>query len=922
MTPERFARVDALFNAAIELPAPQRHPFLEEQCTGDPELLLEVRAMVDADSDPGATIDRAMIAGAEAWALATEEQAIGTRLGPYRLTAFLGRGGMGAVYRAVRDDAAFEKEVAIKLLRGGMDSCSILRRFEQERQILARLEHPHIARLLDGGTGSNGMPFLVMEFVEDGITVTQHCKDAALGLEKRLLIFLDICSAVGYAHQNLIVHRDLKPGNILVDKSGSVKLLDFGIARVLSDTADQTVTVAGAQMLTPEYASPEQVRGEPVTTATDVYSLGIMLYEILTGRKAQAVQETSLAAIAKIVCETLPIRPSLAAEMYGPIRGRELRGDLDNIILKALHKDRERRYPSVEQFAADIRAHLQGLPVKARPDSFRYRTSKFLKRNRLPVVLGTAAALMLSASTFLLWRQVEATNRRFEQVRHLSNSFLFDFHDAVAGLPGAIKARQLVVEKGLQYLEPLAKDSANDPQLAREVGVGYERVGDVQGNPLSSNIGDTKGALESYRKSVQLLDRAWRDEGRTPAGRNDLQRALFKLGSLQRFANDTKGSIESFQVAIVHGEEFLKASPGNVEGMSQLARTLDQLGRMVATIGVDEALRATQRAIQIREELNFTGVGDRKALGELGASYATLGLVLGRSGRTNEALEAYRKSLAMQERIVALKKDDVSNQTNVMIAMSHVGDTLGNSHMFNLGRFSEAAAIYRKVVEKARWLAAADPNDKKAQLDVSFALLRYGNTLHGAGDIPASFRALNEARELLERLQTEDPGNSRLGQNLAALYNQYAEIYADQRQWEQAISGNAAAISLSQRLLKADPRDAGSSRLLLECFALRPRLLAAAGKQAEAATAAAELERFAQSGSFTKSKEPRLRWVFARSFEIAAQFIPARSRELLARADAEWTAIEKDGLLIPTLAAERDSFRKRFTAALGASPKR
>ncbi|MBL8235561.1 MAG: serine/threonine protein kinase, partial [Bryobacterales bacterium] len=182
-----------------------------------------------------------------------------------------------------------------KLLRGGVDSRPVLRRFEQERQILARLEHPHIARLLDGGTGANGVPYLVMEFVEDAVTVTQHCKDTALGLEQRLLLFLDVCSAVGYAHQNLIVHRDLKPGNILVDKAGSVKLLDFGIARVLSDTADQTMTVAGAQMLTPEYASPEQVRGEPVTTATDVYSLGIVLYELLTGRKAQAVNETSLA---------------------------------------------------------------------------------------------------------------------------------------------------------------------------------------------------------------------------------------------------------------------------------------------------------------------------------------------------------------------------------------------------------------------------------------------------------------------------------------------------------------------------------------------------------------------------------------------------------------------------------------------------
>jgi len=915
MTPERFARVDALFNAALDLPVPERHPFLERECTGDPELLLEVRSMVDADSDPGATIDRAMVSGAEAWALATEEKAIGTRMGPYRITGFLGRGGMGAVYRAVRDDAAFEKDVAIKLLRGGMDSRSVLRRFEQERQILARLEHPHIARLLDGGTGSNGMPFLVMEFVEDGITVTQHCKEALLGLEKRLLLFLDICSAVGYAHQNLIVHRDLKPGNILVDKSGSVKLLDFGIARVLSETGDQTMTVAGAQMLTPEYASPEQVRGEPVTTATDVYSLGIILYELLTGHKAQRIEETSLAGIARAVCETSPIRPSHAAEDGGPVRSRELRGDLDNIILKALHKDRERRYPSVDQFAEDIRAYLRGMPVKARPDSFRYRTSKFLGRNRLAVVLGTAAILLLSGTTFLLWRQVEATKRRFQEVRHLSNEFLFEFHDAIESLPGSTTARKLVVEKGLQYLEALSKDSANDSQLAREVGIAYQRVGDVQGNPLESNLGDTKGALESYRKSVQLLDRAWHDEGQTPSGRPALQTALYKLGSVQRVGNESKGAIESFQRSILHGEEFLKSAPGNVDVMRMLARGHDQLGRMVAIIGVEEGLRSTERAVQIREELNFIGVGSRAGLGELGSSYATLGMVKARMGKTGEALAAYQKSLAMQERLASMKKDDVATQRTVMIAMSHVGDTLGNSHMINLGRFKEAAAIYERVVEKARWLVSVDRSDKKAQVDLSFGLLRYGNTLLSAGDAPAGLRAMTEARQLLESLIQDDPGNARLAQNLASLVFQFGEMYASSKQWDKAVSHTNEAVRQARIILKADPRDTITSRLILECFMVLPEMNESAGRTEAAVQSAIDLERHAQAGVFTRSKEPRVRSLVAKAFETVARYIPARSKELLERSDAEWAAMEKEGLMVPALVAERDGFRKRLAAA-------
>lgn len=916
MNPERFARIDALFNAALDLPASERVRFLEKECTGDPELLMEVRAMVDADADPGQTLDQAMVAGAEAWALATEEQAIGQRLGPYRITGFLGRGGMGAVYRAIRDDSAFEKEVAIKLLRAGMDSRSVLRRFEQERQILARLEHPHIARLLDGGTGSAGEPYLVMEFVEDGIPVTHHCQDSSLGLEQRLQLFLEICSAVGYAHQNLIVHRDLKPGNILVDKAGSVKLLDFGIARVLSDTADQTITVAGAQMLTPEYASPEQVRGEPVTTATDVYSLGIILYELLTGQKAQVVEETSLAGIAKAVCEKQPVRPSIAAGRDGAVRGRDLRGDLDNIILKAIHKDRERRYPSVDQLADDIRAFQQGLPVKARPDSFGYRAAKFVGRNRVGVGLGAAAVLLLSASTFLLWRQVGVTKRRFDEVRQLSNSFLFEFHDAVEALPGSTKARQLVVAKGLRYLEALARDSGSDPQLAREVGIGYERLGDVQGDPLSSNLGDTKGALESYKRSVQMLENAWRSEGKTPEGRKFLQRSLFKLGSLQRYANDTKGSLESFHAAIAHGEEFLKSVPGDVDCMRQLARAHDQMGRMAAVIGIDEGLRSAQRAVQIREELNFMGVGGRVTLGELGSSYATLGLVQARMGKTELALESYQKSLAIQERVADATKDDVSKQRTVMISLSHVGDTLGNSHMINLGRFAEAAQIYGRVVEKARWLVSVDPQDKKAQVDLAFALVRHGNTQRAAGAYGPALKTMEESRQLLARLRKEDPDNSRLEQNYAFLHFQFAELHAEKQEWAAGVRRNEEAIAILHRLLKADARDATNARMLLECHMLQPKLLTGAGQTAAAAAAAAQLAEYASKESFRKSKEPRIRALVARSFAIGGSLLPERDRELLRRAETEWANIEKEGLLVSQLIAERDLFLKNYSGML------
>jgi len=359
----------------------------------------------------------------------------------------------------------------------------------------------------------------------------------------------------------------------------------------------------------------------------------------------------------------------------------------------------------------------------------------------------------------------------------------------------------------------------------------------------------------------------------------------------------------------------LKSAPGNVDVMRMLARGHDQLGRMVAIIGVEEGLRSTERAVQIREELNFIGVGSRAGLGELGSSYATLGMVKARMGKTGEALAAYQKSLAMQERLASMKKDDVATQRTVMIAMSHVGDTLGNSHMINLGRFKEAAAIYERVVEKARWLVSVDRSDKKAQVDLSFGLLRYGNTLLSAGDAPAGLRAMTEARQLLESLIQDDPGNARLAQNLASLVFQFGEMYASSKQWDKAVSHTNEAVRQARIILKADPRDTITSRLILECFMVLPEMNESAGRKEAAVQSAIDLERHAQAGVFTRSKEPRVRSLVAKAFETVARYIPARSKELLERSDAEWAAMEKEGLMVPALVAERDGFRKRLAAA-------
>jgi serine/threonine-protein kinase len=356
-----WEEADRLFEEALELPPAERRRWLEQRCGGNAALRQQVEALLQADAAAGNFLERGGWQMAEPLLAEPEEAAVGRMIGPYRVVRELGRGGMGVVYLA---DGASGERVALKLIRRGMNSEQIHRRFLAERQILARLAHSHIARLLDGGMSAEGQPYLAIEYVK-GTSITTHCGQRQLDVEARLRLFLEACEAVRYAHLHLVVHRDLKPSNILVTPDGQVKLLDFGIAKLLSQdpgTADGGLTATGVRVMTPEYASPEQVRGEPVTAATDVYALGLVLYQLLTGQRAQRIEVRAPGDMERIVCQLVPEAPSRVAS--GPF-GRRLRGDLDTITLKALEKEPNRRYPSVEELSADLRRHLDGLPLTA-----------------------------------------------------------------------------------------------------------------------------------------------------------------------------------------------------------------------------------------------------------------------------------------------------------------------------------------------------------------------------------------------------------------------------------------------------------------------------------------------------------------------------------------------------------------------------
>src|SRR6516225_2412185 len=457
------AEVEKLFHELADQPPEVRERYFDEHEV-DGSTRQEVEALLAFDSGASTYLLRDVsIAASRALPLL---DAKGWRCGPYRLMEVVGRGGMGAVYRAERADGEVTQQVAVKLLPPGAADPQ-RERFLQERQILAALAHPNIARMLDAGHLDNGQPFLAMEYV-DGKPINVFA--ASLTVRQRIGLFLKVCAAVAYLHRNLIVHRDLKPSNILVTADGEPKLLDFGIAKMLDAATDATIT--SIRVLTPDYASPEQVAGRQLSTATDIYSLGAVLYRLLTGKTPHEFQEHSLEGIAMVLSSHEVTRPS----KWTPA----LKGDLESILLKALRKDPLERYTTVERFAEDLQAYLESRTVKARSGNAWYRTRKLVRRYRTPLSAAAIVIASLATGLFVANRQRVTAQRRFEDVRRLAHIFVFDLNDEVARIEGSTKAREMMIRTGLQYLDNLAGNSGNNLELQRELAAAYMKIGDTQ----------------------------------------------------------------------------------------------------------------------------------------------------------------------------------------------------------------------------------------------------------------------------------------------------------------------------------------------------------------------------------------------------------------------------------------------------------
>ena len=745
LTPNQWAAVEELFEAASEVPEAERTQWLETYCP-DLGLRRELATLLAFTGDEGERIASAVSRAAARVAADSDPEArlIGQHLGPYRIDSIIGHGGMGAVYLAVRDDQQYSQRVAIKLVRVAAASRTSLLRFRQERQILARLEHTNIARLLDGGATEDSVPYLVMEYVEGG-PLTTYCEEHRLAIRERLKLFLKVCDAIDYAHRNLIVHRDIKPGNILINAAGEPKLLDFGIAKLLDPSAEtEFATQTGMQAMTPDYASPEQVRGDAISTATDVYSLGAVLYELLTGAKAHRIAGCTAAEIAEAVCTAELVRPSAAASS-SQLR-RELEGDLDNIVLAAMRKETERRYRSVAELAADITRYLEGRPVSARPDTFTYRAGKFLRRNRYGVL---AAALLLIAvgvgAASTVW-QARRAERRFQQVRSLANSFLFEVHDKIAELAGSIEARELVVRKGLEYLDSLAAEAGGDDALQMEVAAGYLKIGNVQGNIFLPNLGKYNESLKSYEKALLIAKRLAAGNGSDFARQSLLTRAYLLKGRALASAG-LPGSEQDLQAAIRVAEAIppsagvprLKILRSAYFYMSDLARRQGDLPKELFNAQRSLAV-ATQLAVA--EPTNDQRYNKAIATEEVASAMANAGSI-------EQAIEEYKEASIVLAELHRLEPKHATYFRDYGVAQLRMASLFGDARYANAGDAASGLASYRRALELATELYKNDLRNGRRFHDLAEIYCGLGVTVRDL-DAKASIEYLRQSIGLMD----------------------------------------------------------------------------------------------------------------------------------------------------------------------------
>lgn len=864
--------IQQIFLELVDRKPAEQAVMLRELCGDDAELRAEVESLLAADEDSGISIELAV--QDEAASLLDAPVLIGQRLGIYRVTSELGRGGMGAVYLALRDDEEFQQRVALKIVKRGMDTADVLARFRYERQILANLDHPYIARLFDGGSTDDGVPYFVMEYVE-GKPVSHFCRENKLTYHERCELFLRILDAVAYAHRSLVIHRDLKPANILITAEGVPKLLDFGVASILRPHLDGDPTQTSAfRPFSPGYASPEQVRGLPLTTATDIYSLGAILYELLAGTRAHLIESHTPAEIIRVVCDTETGRPSKEAP--------DLPAELDDIVLMAMRKEPERRYGSAVEFADDLRRFLDGRPVIARQDSVPYRVRKFIVRNSLETTLVTLMALSLVAGLFISVAQMRRAQRaqraaesermisqretaaaettrvnesrqksvaesqraiasqqrelaeqqktlaeqRSKDIVELAGRALFDVHDAIVTLPGSVDARRTLVKTTLEYLQNLQKQQGMNDEMRQALAAGYFKVATIQGNPLGPSLQDFAAAEASLLEGQKILMPAYNRHPEVP----DLMLRLIEIrSSLARLMYRSGREHEAIQyyldlLPVAHRLASLKKCPLVCKTQEPVLE--NDLANHMMTVDTNQALGHAERGIVLDRALLKEYPGDITIEQGLGSITAAAAGALRNLGELEKASEYYRESIASRERLLEAHPTNTLIRRNLMIAYGNYEVLLGIPWSPNLNRPAEARVYGRKCIALARAEVKDDPNDVTAKRDLGMSLSRFGTLPPEPNEVAESLAMLREAQGLIEPIAKANPSSSEAAGQVALILEYEGHRLEDLDRVPEALNSYRESIATVHPFLD-QPTSTIMSQYLADVESLTRRQLAA-----------------------------------------------------------------------------------------------
>lgn len=757
-----WQQVKTLFQELIELPPSQHSSFLNKVCGSNDLLRKELESLIAADMVMGNFIVDPVLKTATRDKLANNLSSFsGKSIGQYKIVNEIGRGGMGRVFLAIRSDGSYEQKVAIKLVKSGFDSEFIVRRLSAERRILARLNHPNIAQLYDGGLTEDGDHYFVMEYVE-GKPIDEYSKENKLSLEEKLKLFCKVCSAIQFAHQQLIIHCDIKPSNVLVTLEGKVKLLDFGIARLLDSEQileGKELTIATRQIMTPEYASPEQVRGENLSTTSDVYSLGILLYKLLSDNLPYQLNKSSIQDIANVICQT----PATAISKFTS----ECKGDLENVLMMALNKEPQRRYVSVERFLADIENFLQNKPVSARKDSFIYRSKKFIQRNRVGVTVSILIAILLLSSILAVFWQARIAElerakaeQRFEDVRALAKSYIFEIHTGIKNLPGSTPTRKILVERGLEYLNKLASDASNDPLLMSEIALSYCEIGDIQGGRYQQNIGDEVGSKKSYRKAIEIL------------------------------------------------ENLIAKNPANPDLERNLAYAYEKL--VFSQISLEETSILINKATFLRESLAQkypSKVEDQCALAN---NYSLLSEVYFRQGDITSKYTTLKKAYEILKKVSSDRSNPEidNNIANIQLRMADMlmftfGDTIKNKiNRPDLAEkfYEQALNLHQLEKEQSEVLTKLDPNNAKLRRSFAGKLYDVAWALAKLGQFEKALENANQAEQIFKQLSLVDPINLTPNHDLITVKALKGYIFLQLKNYTQAIVEYSQALAINEKI--------------------------------------------------------------------------------------------------------------------------